>query len=317
MAIRARPSDSDARPSGDRKVFAVDWGELSSLRLRARSIADGVYAGAHASVRKGAGIEFGGYRGYTPGDDLRFLDRRALLRHDRLVIRELETETDRALWLVVDASASMAFRGVGAKSAKLAYAALLAAVLARIALASGDPVGLAWIGGHDARPLPAMGGREAYDRLVGSLEGVSAGGDVHADALEVHRALAPVARRARRGAVVVLLSDLLDLPPRSIEAFSALGVGGRVVIAVQVLDPTEVELDFGGHVRLRALEGGAVVEADPDQVREQYKAGLRSITTAWESSLEARGGRLVSATSNSDASAVVRTVLRRIAEAGR
>ncbi|HVY45401.1 MAG TPA: DUF58 domain-containing protein, partial [Minicystis sp.] len=155
-----------------RAPFAIDWGSLAPLRLRARALAEGVYAGVHRSVRKGAGVEFGGQRPYVPGDDLRFFDRRALLRHDRLMVREFETETDRAVWLCVDATASMSFRGPAAPGAKLAYAAVLAAALARIALASGDPVGLAFVGGAGTHGLPPMSGREAFERVCGALESV-------------------------------------------------------------------------------------------------------------------------------------------------
>src|SRR4029453_8195956 len=109
------------------------------LRLKARAVAEGVYTGQHRSFRKGAGVEFGGQRPYVPGDDLRFFDRRALLRHDRLMVREFETETDRALWLCGDASAPMSYRGDRAPAPQLAYAPLVAAAMARIALATGDP----------------------------------------------------------------------------------------------------------------------------------------------------------------------------------
>src|SRR5947208_708007 len=141
---------------------ALDWGSLAPLRLRSRVVAEGVYAGGHRSARRGAGVEFGGHRPYVPGDDLRWLDRRALLRHDRLVVREFQTETDRVLCLIVDASASMGFKSRHAPAAKFAFAALIAAALARIATASGDPVGLDWLGGEAARPLPARAGREAF-----------------------------------------------------------------------------------------------------------------------------------------------------------
>src|SRR5262245_26757930 len=126
---------------------AIDWGKLAPLRLRSRLVAEGVFAGGHRSARRGAGVEFGGHRSYTPGDDLRWLDRRSLLRHDRLLIRQFETETDRALRIVVDATASMGYRGAKAPGAKLAFAALVAAALARIAVGRGDPVGLTFFGG--------------------------------------------------------------------------------------------------------------------------------------------------------------------------
>ncbi|WP_438026907.1 DUF58 domain-containing protein [Sorangium sp. So ce233] len=312
-------------PSPDRAslaAFPIDWGGLAPLRLKSRAIAEGVYAGMHRSIRKGAGVEFGGQRPYVPGDDLRFFDRRALLRHDRLMVREFETETDRALWLCVDATASMSYRGRRAPGAKLAYAALIAAALARVALATGDPVGLAWLGGAGTHGLPAMAGREAFERIVGALEATSAAQDWSGDASAIERALAPVAKKARRGAVVLLISDLLDLADESggtgaLSAFTPLSTGGRTLIALQVLDPSEAELDFEGNVRLRALEGGAVVEADAGAVRAQYQARLAELTDAWSRALASRGGRLLRATTAEPPTDVVRALVRAIAEVRR
>jgi len=306
-----------ARQRAALSTFPIDWGALAPLRIKARAVADGIFAGMHRSIRKGPGVEFGGQRPYVPGDDLRFFDRRALLRHDRLMVREFETETDRAVWLCMDATASMAYRGPRAPGAKLAYAALLAAATARVAVASGDPVGLAWIGGSGAHDLPAVAGREGFERVVGALESAAAAQDLSANGDALERALAPVARKARRGAVLVLFSDLLDLPERALTTFGALATGGRALVAVQVLDPTEVDLDFHGNVRLRALEGDAVVEADADVVRADYQARLGAITDAWTRELNGRGGRLIRATTADDAAEVVRSIVQGAAAARR
>jgi uncharacterized protein (DUF58 family) len=298
-------------------AFPIDWGSLAPLRLKARAVAEGVYAGAHRSFRKGAGVEFGGQRPYVPGDDLRFFDRRALLRHDKLMVREFETETDRALWLCLDATASMSYRGDAAPGAKLAFAGLIAAALARVAVASGDPVGLAWLGGVGVHGLPPMAGREAFDRVVGSIEGAAAAGDASADDQAMSRALAPVARRARRGSVLVLFSDFLDLPPRALSSFAALASNGRALVAVRVLDPAERELRFSGTVRLRALEGETVVEADADLVRPAYRDRLAEIAATWSDELKARGGRFLDATTSDVPTDVVRAILLAVAEARR
>jgi uncharacterized protein (DUF58 family) len=254
-------------------------------------------------------VEFGGHRNYVPGDDLRWLDRHALMRHGRLLIREFETDTDRTLRLIVDASGSMAFRSGQAPGAKLAYAAVVAAALARIALAGGDPVALDWIGGEKRRPLPATGGREAFERLVTALESVEPGGDLRLDESAMDRALAPVARHARRGSVLVLLSDLLDLPEGSMERFAALSSMGRIVIAVRVLDPVEATFPFHGPVRLRASEGEAVVETDGDAVRAQYLEALAAIADRWQDRMLAVGGRLVRTVTSDDPVDAVRAVL--------
>jgi uncharacterized protein (DUF58 family) len=292
---------------------SIDWGELAPLRLRAREVAEGVFAGMHRSARRGTGVEFGGYREYVPGDDLRWLDRRSLLRHDRLVVRQFETETDRVLCLLVDASASMAFRSPGAPGAKLAFAAVVAAALTRVALASGDPVSLAFIGGggRDA-PVGRSGGREQFERIVAALEAVQPAGDARADPAMVDRAVQTVARATRRGAMVVVLSDLVDLSEDAAERIAELAARGRVLTVVQSLDPAEADFPYRGTVRLRALEGGAVVETDADTTRERYLAALGSLTRAWERAIIERGGHFASVTTTADPVRVVRQIAESI-----
>jgi uncharacterized protein (DUF58 family) len=294
------------------EVRALDWGKLSPLRLRARSVADGVYAGSHRSLRRGEGIEFGGHRNYLPGDDLRWLGRHALMRHGQLLIREFETETDRVFCLVVDASASMAYSSGRGPGAKLAYAGLIAAALARVALLTGDPVSLDWIGGRNLLPIPTAGGHEAFERILGALESVRAGGDLRTDLASVERSLALVARRAKRGSSVLLLSDFLDLPEGTLERFVALGAHRRTIVGLGILDPAEAEFPFTGPIRLRASEGSTVVETDGATARSGYLANLERVNGIWNDALVERGGKLVRATTLDDPVSVVLEVLRAI-----
>lgn len=291
---------------------AIDWGHLAPLRLRARQVAEGVYAGMHRSARRGAGVEFGGYREYVVGDDLRWLDRRSLLRHGRLVIRQFETETDRTLSVLVDATASMAFRGPSAPGAKLAFASLIAAALSRVALVGGDPVSLTFLGGERGVPVARSSGREQFDRVVAALEAAQPGGDAHLDRAMVDRALQALARTSKRGAIVVVLSDLLDLPDDVADRIAAIAPAGRVLVVVQVLDPAEVDFPFSGTVRLRALEGGTVVETDADATRESYLEALAKLTAAWQDAVVRRGGRFVRAKTTDDPVEVVRTIVQSI-----
>ena len=291
---------------------AIDWGALAPLRLRARAIAEGVYAGMHRSARRGAGVEFGGYREYTPGDDLRWLDRRSLLRHERLVVRQFETETDRALRVVLDATSSMGYRGQRAPGAKMAFGALVTAALARIAVASGDPVALTLLGGEPSRSLPARGGREQFERIIGLLKGAVPGGDAHTDQALVARAMEGLVRGARRGSVLLAISDLLDLPEGSLERISALAAHGRVLVVLQVLDPDEADFPFEGTLRLRALEGEFVVETDAETTRQRYLASLAELQHRWERAVEQRGGRFLSARTDDDPVTVVRRVIEAV-----
>ena len=60
---------------------------------------------------------------------------------------------------------------------------------------------------------------------------------------------------------------------------------GRVVTVGATLDPDEARFPFEGTVRLRSLEGGAVVETDTDATRDAYFENLRRLQDAWETLL--------------------------------
>jgi uncharacterized protein (DUF58 family) len=292
---------------------AIDWGELAPLRLRARQVAEGAYAGVHRSTLRGSGVEFGGYREYVPGDDLRWLDRRSLLRHDRLVVRQFETETDRALTLLIDASASMGYRGSGAPAAKIAFASLLAAALGRVALAGGEPVGVSFIGGGpEVAPVARAGGRDQFERIVVALEQVETGGDARADSAMVEKAVHSLVRATRRGGIVIVLSDLLDLPDDAADRISGIAPSGRVLVVVQTLDPSEVDFPFTGTVRLRALEGGTVVETDAGTARDRYLEALDHLTRRWRDAVVGRGGRFLRAVTTDPPVQVVREIVRAV-----
>lgn len=295
----------------------LDWGAFAPLRLKARSVADGVYAGNHKSPRRGSGVEFGGHRAYTPGDDLRYIDRHALMRHGTLLIREFETETDRDLWLFVDATKSMSYAGPGAPGPKYGYAALLAAALAYIAVRTGDRVALDFLGGKNARPIPPRAGRDAFERVVAALEDVEPDGDLSADRGVVERALGQAQRSARRGAIQVVLTDLLDLPPGSLEALTALTTRGRSLQVIQVLAPAERDFPFEGSVLLRSLEGKNIVETDAALSRQNYLAALAAAQRDAERELLPRGGRLHKCATTDAPEELVRRILSGNPEPGK
>jgi uncharacterized protein (DUF58 family) len=284
---------------------SIDWGQLAPLKLRARLVADGLFAGAHRSIRRGAGVEFAGHRVYVPGDELRFIDVRASLRQERIVVRHFETETERALRLVVDATASMGFAGERVAVSKLGYASVIAAALCRVALAGGDPVGLDFVGGAgSATRVTPSASSEVFSRVVGSLEALRASGDARAERQVLEEGLALTLRGARRGSAIVVLSDLVDLPDGGIEAIAALGTRGQVLVVVQVLTPEEVEFPFDGPVRLRASESGPrdarFVQTDGPSVREAYRKALAEQTAQQRDAVTRHGGALVRVTTDED-----------------
>src|SRR6476620_11866936 len=97
---------------------------IAGLMLRARRVVEGTISGLHKSPFHGFNVEFAEYREYAPGADLRRLDWRVFARSDRHYIKQYEEESNVRVTFVVDASASMNYRGCAILS-KFDYAATL------------------------------------------------------------------------------------------------------------------------------------------------------------------------------------------------
>lgn len=295
--------------------------EVGRLRFRARSLASGLELGLHLSGQKGPGIEFLGYREYSPGDDLRHLDRRALLRHQRYLLREFQVETERALQLAVDLSASMDYAGpppsprtTGASSGtKAETARLLAATCALVARRSGDPVGLSiWTSNQESSVfLPPRTGTEQIAHILDLLdpdfsEGSVARGDKKAEGA----ALLETAGRLGRGTTVLWFSDFLDpldTLQGNIELFA---MRARTVIGVQILTRAELEFPFQGPVELVSPEGEVRVETDAERAREGYLRALDAHRQQLEALFSARKGALLQVTPESDLRTCLQEIVR-------
>lgn len=287
--------------------------ESSTLILRARNLAAGFAAGAHRAERKGSGVEFAGHRGYTPGDDLRHLDRHALLRHGRLLIREFLSDTERPVHLIVDATHSMNYRGQQGKPgsstpgpskagpSKAELSLLLAAALGFIGHNSGDRIGLTTITEADVFSLRPRAGREAFERVLHQLEELDRGARSRAAAsatpslpsIEWNRVFASLGVSLPRGTLILAFSDFLDAGPPEQKSLAALSTRRRSLRAVQVLTRDEVEFPFDGAVRLRDAETGTEIETEAGSVRKQYQAALTELTSNLQTEVSRQGGQFL------------------------
>jgi uncharacterized protein (DUF58 family) len=214
--------------------------------------------------------------------------------------------------IVLDASASMTYRGPRAPAAKIAFASVVAAALARVALASGDPVSLTFIAGVRVTPVRRASGQEQFERVLVALESAEPGGDAYTDPEVIDRVIQSVARSNRRGAIIVVLSDLVDWPDGAIDRVATMGTGGRILVVTRVLDPAEANFPFEGTVRLRALEGESMVETDADAARESYLRALARLTHDWRDAMVRRGGRFLTATSADSPVTLVREIVESV-----
>jgi uncharacterized protein (DUF58 family) len=184
------------------------------LDLVIRHVLAGLGHGIHAGRERGAGVEFSEYRAYAPGDEWRRVDWKLLARADRYYVREAERDSHVAVWLVLDATASM---GEPSRSVdgldKLAYARALLGCVAAIAQRQGDAFGLVVLQDGRVQFTEASRGPRQLQRVLAQLGRAKAQG-----ALPDSETLRSSLHFARAPGVVFAAGDMLDWPSPLSEA---------------------------------------------------------------------------------------------------
>lgn len=255
---------------------------LPGLRLVPRRPARAGGIGQHHSRSRGEGLEFSQYRGYEPGDALRRIDWKLYARSDRYFVREAERDSPLTLWLLLDASASMAQADAARPEwSRLHAARALAAACVAVALRQGDRVGLAVIGGAGLDLVPAGTGPRQRDRCRLALHAAQAMG-----AWPVQERLRPLWERTAAGDLVLLLGDQFE--EAAVVLLERLAAAGREVSSLQLLTAEERDFPFRGGHRFRDVETGADLLTDAGAARQGF---LRDFAQA----REALGARLAAA----------------------
>lgn len=237
------------------------------LDLVIRHVLAGLGHGIHAGRERGAGVEFSEYRAYAPGDEWRRVDWKLLGRADRYFVREAERDSHVAVWLVLDASASMLepsreVEGVD----KLAYARTLLGCVAAIAQRQGDAFGLVVLNGGKVQFTPAMRGPRQLQRVLLQLSRARAVGELpDADTLRasLHFAQSP--------SVIFAASDLLDWPSPLSQALTRLRGMRHDVRVLCLQTQAEVDASFSSRLAYRDPEQGAGVYRFGADLKEGYR----------------------------------------------
>jgi uncharacterized protein (DUF58 family) len=222
----------------------------------------------HRSPFHGFNIEFASYREYTPGDDLRRLDWRVFARSDRHYIKQYEEESNVRVTFVMDASASMKYRGSAALS-KFDYASTLVVALSMLLTRQQDPVGLVLFDEAATTVLPPNATQAQVAVIAGLLERCTP-----ARRTEVGGLLRSVTGQLRRRGLLVVVSDLLTDLDAFYDGLNRLRFHGHEVLVMQVLDRDELELPFDGPTIFRDIEGDEELFAEPWAFRRSYQRAM-------------------------------------------
>lgn len=238
---------------------------LRTLELTIKQKLDGVLHGDYLGLIPGPGSEPGESRLYQPGDDVRRMDWAVTARTTHPHVRQMIADRELETWIVVDLSASLDFGTANCEKRDLAVAA--AAAITFLNSGGGNRIGALIANGATMTRVPARTGRQHQHTMLRTIAtmpkappGVRGDLAVAIDALR---------RPERRRGMAVIISDFLG-PINWMRPLRAIAARHEV-LAIEVLDPRDVELPDVGDVVLQDTESGVTREFTIDaQLRDDF-----------------------------------------------
>ena len=161
-------------------------------------------AGVRRSRRRGEGTSFESLREYVRGEDPRHIDWKSSAKHAKLIARHYEVERNQSVMLLVDCGRWMT-GDVGGMT-RLDHVLEACVLLAHVAAARDDRVGLLAFADEVLAYVPPMKGRAAVDAILAATFRIEPR-LVESDYAD---AFAHLAAKHRKRSLVVLFTDVLS-----------------------------------------------------------------------------------------------------------
>lgn len=255
---------------------------ISSLDLVAKTVVDGFLAGLHRSPDFGFSQEFAEYRAYTRGDDLRQVDWNVFARTERPYLKRYRGETNTAVMLLLDASASMGYGSIAVK--KFEYARFLASALVYLAHLQRDSTGLIVFHDEVAKVLQPSARQGQLMRLLHGISEAQLG-----KRTDFKRPFLDLQRILKRRGITVLISDFFEKPETIVKTVEPLRFRGNELILFHILDPAELAPRLSSPALFVDMETDDAIETSPDYVGGEYRHKITAHIEALRSKAQAAG----------------------------
>ena len=227
--------------------------KVQKIQIYTNRMVNDILAGEYQSTFKGSGIEFDEVREYQVGDDIRTIDWNVTARTGHPFVKRFVEERELTVMLMVDVSSSGYFGSTS--KLKNEIAAELCALLAFSAIKNNDKVGLIIFTDRIEKFIPPKKGKKHVLRVIRELLFFKP----ERSRTDIDLGLSYLNRVLTRKSVVFMVSDFLS------EGYEkALRVANRKhdIIAVDIIDPRELEMPALGFVELMDAETGESIIVD-------------------------------------------------------
>ncbi|MDY6408063.1 MAG: DUF58 domain-containing protein [Pseudomonadota bacterium] len=227
---------------------SVDELSLRALRLRTHAVVikdskQNAYAntGTSNSPFRTRGLDFQEIRAYQPGDDIRQIDWRTTAKHGKPFTKLYTDEKERPVYFVCDMRTRMKFASHG--DFKSVVAARMTTLLAWLVERKKDRIGSVILMPDQIKSVDLRGNR-GIDGLIADLVAAGSPYPDQDDETTLDQALMLLAREAKNGAMIFIVSDFSDLTPESLKVLSRLSTR-RTLAFIHVYDEMESQMPYG------------------------------------------------------------------------
>ncbi|MBK6521200.1 MAG: DUF58 domain-containing protein [Sphingobacteriaceae bacterium] len=238
--------------------------KVRKIEIKTRGLSKQIFSGEYHSAFKGRGMAFSEVREYTPGDDVRSIDWNVTARFNAPFVKIFEEERELSVMLLVDVSASGLFGTY--EKIKQDLITELCAVISFSATTNNDKIGIIFFSDKIEKFIPPKKGKTHVLRVIRELINFTPQQKV----TNIEVPLKFLTNAIKKRSIAFLISDFYA----PFNYTDALKISNKRhdVVAVRIMDKTELELPDVGLIKLRDNESGKVVWVDSGskEFRKQY-----------------------------------------------
>ncbi|MBS1650560.1 MAG: DUF58 domain-containing protein [Bacteroidetes bacterium] len=237
--------------------------KVRKIEIKTRGISNQIFSGEYHSAFKGRGMAFSEVREYVPGDDVRTIDWNVTARFNTPYVKVFEEERELSVMLLVDISASGLFGTHNQFKQHLITE--LCAVIAFSASTNNDKIGVIFFSDKIEKYIPPKKGKSHVLRIIREL--IEFKPEQKGTNLEI--GLKFLTNIIKKRSIVFLISDFYA----HINYSDALKIANKKhdLVALRIIDKTEIELPKIGLVKLKDNESGKFIWVDSDSNDFQKK----------------------------------------------
>jgi len=278
------------------KKLKLELKDLTSrLDLATKKSFTSSLSGNYKTAYKGQGLEFYGFRKYTPVDDSSDIDWKASLRVNDLLMREYMEERNLNVFFLLDVSNTMLF-GSGNKL-KAQYAAELVASMAQVIIHSSDALGLCMMGDKIKKSFLPTSGEPQYYQILRSLVDLN----LYEGRFDLLKGLKEYTFVLPQGTLFFIISDFIGVKGKEWIDYLRISCKKLDVIAVMVRDirgrtlPEDV-----GEIVLESPFSNRRKIIDPKKIKDQYEMYTKQQEKKIETVFKEAGAEFMTFTTDMD-----------------